>query len=106
MDINSWLKHTRRDPRRALVAAAAGTTIKYIGMVGRGERVGSTGFHKSLHAASIQHTPEHVMTLAELRPEVWGAPFDEKNIPLQEDKNHVQPQTPTKTAGQRGAAVA
>jgi len=72
MDIKTWLYKTRKDPRRHHVIAAAETDLNYLHQIAGGHRKGSPELHRRLHEASVEHTPDMVMTLEDLRPDIWG----------------------------------
>ena len=75
--VEAWLQATKNDPRRTRVVDAVPTTTGYLRQIAsanrKGRYIGSTDFHKNLHAASQKHTPDLVMTLEKLRPDVWGS---------------------------------
>lgn len=74
MNIKSWLQKTRNDPRRKLVIAEAHTSLAYLHQLAGKHRKGSPEFHIALCNASIKHTPDLMMTLDQMRPDIWGEP--------------------------------
>jgi len=78
MNIKRWLKETRGDTRRQFVIDEAETTLAYLYQLAGSHRLGSPELHRRLHAASVKHTPDLVMALEHLRPDIWGAGFPTK----------------------------
>lgn len=72
MDFKDWLRRASPE-ERVSVAEAADTTADYFKQIAGKHRKPSPGLAKRIVRASVEITPDRIIDIGSLRPDLWGA---------------------------------
>jgi len=72
MQLNDWLRKHKDNDTRARVCGDVGCAVLWLHQVAGGHKTASAARCKALEDATRSHTPDDVVTRAEVRPDLFG----------------------------------